>query len=241
MAMSGNDLYARAPNYAGGSIVPLSNFGSTSSNGMGSGNAFSPYARNALAGGIGSIASGLFNDSGAPYNAAMDQYQKYYNQAQNTQQPFLNAGTGAIPNYQNFLSKMQNPTDFINNISSQYKESPYAQYQQQQARRAAENFGSANGLSGSTLLMQQAQQNASNISSQDMNNWLQNVLGVNQQYGQGQQNLIQGGQNSANSLTNLLSMLGNNMGQAAYGQEAGNQSDFSNILGGLGSLAAFFL
>jgi len=107
--------------------------------------------------------------------------------------------------------------------------------------RAAQNMGSATGLTGSTPLMQQAQQNAQNISSQDMNQWLQNVLGINTQYGAGQQNLMTGGQNAANALTNMWGNMGNQMGQAAYGKKAGEDQDFWNMIGGGLQLGAMFL
>jgi len=184
-------------------------------------------------GGLEGFLSGLFGNSGAPYEDAMKQYQHYANQAQNVQNPFLSAGTGAIGNYQHWLQGMQNPSGFINSLMNKYQESPFAKFQQQQAIRAANNLGSASGLTGSTPLQMQAQQNASNISSQDMNQWLQNVLGINTQYGTGQQNLIQGGQSSANALTNLFSNLGQEMGEAAYGKKAGENQDFNNTIGGL--------
>ena len=202
---------------------------------------FNPQSANMIGGGIGSILSGLFNDSGAPYESAMGEYQKYLDQAKQMQNPFYQAGTSAIPQYQNYLNTMQNPSQFINNLMGQYQESPYSKYQQQQAMRAAQNMGSASGLTGSTPLMQQAQQNASNISSQDMNNWLDRVLGINTQYGQGIGNLMQGGQGSANALTNLLAQYGQLMGQGAYGKEAGEQADLSNLLSGIGSLASGLL
>lgn len=192
--------------------------------------------------GLGEALGGIFGDSGAPYDKAMQQYQQYGNQAQNTQQPYLNAGQSAIPNYQNWLQSQSNPSEFINNLMGQYQESPYAKYLQQQSMRAGQNAASASGLMGSTPFMQQMQENARNISSQDMNQWLQNVLGINTQYGQGQQNLMTGGQAAANSLTGLYNQMGQNMGEAAYGKEGGNQQDFWNTLGGsLGMIGSFFL
>lgn len=192
-------------------------------------------------GGLGGLFGGLFGHSDAPYNAAMQQYQNYGNQAQRVQQPYMNAGQGAIGNYQQWLQGQQNPSEFINHLMGQYQESPYAQYQQQQSMRAGQNAASASGLTGSTPLMQQLQQNAGNISSQDQNQWLNNVLGINSQYGQGQQQLMQGGQNSANALSNLYSQMGQQMGDAAYGQEAGKKQDRWNMLGGIGSLIGSFL
>src|SRR3954467_13324532 len=143
-------------------------------------------------GGLGGLFGGLFGDSGSPYDAAMEQYQKYGNMAAGTQQPYLNAGNGAIPMYQEWLKGQKDPAKFMNDLQGQYKESPYTQFLQQQAMRAGQNAGSALGLTGSTPMMQQMQQNAGNIASGGMNDWLQNVLGINKQYGEGQQNMMQG-------------------------------------------------
>ncbi len=194
-----------------------------------------------MAGGFGGLLGGLFGDSGAPYGKAMDQYEHWANKAQQVQNPFYNAGTGAIGNYQDWLKGMKDPSQFMNNLMGKYQASPYSQYLQQQAQRGGQNAASASGMMGSTPMMEQMQQNSSNIASGDINKWLQNVLGINSQYGQGQQNLIQGGQNAANALTNMYGQMGQQMGEAAYGKEAGGQQDMWNTIGGLGSLAMMFL
>lgn len=183
-------------------------------------------------GGLGTMMGGLFGNSGAPYSSAMDQYQQWANKAEGVQNPFLNAGTAAIPDYQAWLGTMKDPTAFINSTMNQYQQSPWAQYEQQQAMRANQNMASASGLSGSTPMQLQAQQNATNISSQDMNQWLQNVLGINTQYGQGQAHLMGVGQESANALTNMYMQMARMMGAGAYGQKAGEQSDLWNTIGG---------
>jgi hypothetical protein len=190
------------------------------------------FNSNMFGSGLAGMFGGMFGNSGAPYQDAMDQYQKWANKAQGVQNPFLNAGTGAIGNYQHWLQGMQDPTKFMNNMMGQYQESPWAKFQQQQGMRAANNMGSATGMTGSTPLMQQAQQNAQNISSGDMNNWLQNVLGVNNQYGQGQQNLMGMGQNAANALTGMYGDMGRQMGEQSYNKGAASGNDFWNMLGG---------
>lgn len=192
--------------------------------------------------GLGGMLGGLFGDSGAPYDKAMQQYQQYGSQAQNAQSPYYNAGKEAIPAYQQWLQSQQNPTDFINNLMGQYQASPYSQYLQQQSQRAGQNAASASGLMGSTPMMQQMQQNSANISSQDMNKWLQHVLGINTQYGQGQQNLMNAGQGSANALSNLYNNMGQNSGEMAYNREASHQNYLQNMIGnGLGLFGSFFL
>ena len=187
-------------------------------------------------GGLGGILGGLFGNSGKPYDKAMEQYQEWANKAAGQQQPYAEAGRGAIGDYQEWLQGQKNPTEFINNLMGNYQESPYAHYMQQQGIRAGQNAASASGLMGSTPFAQQLQQNAQNISGQDMNQWLQNVLGINTQYGQGQQNLMTGGQNAANALTNMYNQMGERMGEAAYGKQAGRNQDFWNVLGGIGSM-----
>lgn len=188
--------------------------------------------------GLGGLLGGLFGNSGKPYGRAMDQYQKWLNEAKATQQPYLNAGATAIPEYQSWLKNMQNPSEFVNGLMQNYQESPYTRYLQQQAQNAGINSGSASGLTGSSALAQQMQQNAANIGQQGLDAWLQNVLGLNTMYGQGQQNLLGMGQGSANALSNMYNQMGENMGNAAYGQQAGRQADlFNTIGGGLGMLS----
>ena len=182
---------------------------------------------------LASIASGLFTDASAPYRAAQAPYENYMNRATGAQNPFFNAGTQALPQYQNFLSSMSNPSDFINHLMKSYQASPYSQYLQQQAIRSAQNAGSESGLLGSSPMNQQIQQNATNISSQDMQNWLSNVLGINTQYGAGLQGLVSGGQNSANALSDLFSNQAQGAGNLAYGQEQGRNQNVGNIIGGI--------
>ncbi len=191
-------------------------------------------------GGLGGLFGGLFGDSGKPYDKYMEQYQPWMQQAQQVQQPYAQAGQGAIGSYQDWLNGQKDPSKFINEQMQNYQQSPYNQYLQQQSQNAGNNAASASGLMGSTPFLQAQQQNSANISQQGMNDWLQNVLGINTQYGQGQQNLMQGGQNAANSLSNLYGQMGNNMGQAAYGKQAGKSQDFWNTIGGgLGILGSF--
>lgn len=80
--------------------------------------------------------------------------------------------------------------------------------------------------------MQFAQQNARDISSQDQQQWLQNVLGINQMYGSGLGGLMQSGQQAADILTNFLSGHGQRMGEAAYGKGAARQGAFWDTIGG---------
>jgi len=226
-----NGLYSQAPAYAGGGMVPASNFGS----------GFGGFDPSMMGGGIAGILGGLFGDSGAPYDKAMDQYKEWSGKAEQAQNPFYNAGVQGMGNYQDWLKGMKDPSQFMNNLQGQYQQSPYNQFLQQQAQRGGQNAASASGLMGSTPMMEQMQQNSANIGASGMNDWLQNVIGVNNQYGQGQQNLMQGGQNAANQLTNMYSNMGQQMGQAAGNKQSAQNNDFMSMLMGGAQLGAMFL
>lgn len=222
-------------------MIDRSGYGSNDlmgiSNGF-SGGGFNPAS---FGNSLGQFISGFTNDSARPYIKGSDRYGQLAEQGKNYQNPFFQFGREQLPNYGNWLESMKNPTDFINNIMGQYQESPFAHYQQQQAQRAGTNAASASGLIGSTPFAQQLQQNAGNIASQDQNNWLQNVLGINTQYGQGLGGAISGGQHAGDILTQLQQMLAEYQGGAAYGQAAGEGYDRSNrIGGGLGILSSIF-
>lgn len=188
------------------------------------------------------LLGGLLGGNDNPYESAMDEYQKWANQANQQQQPFYNAGVGAIGQYQDWLKGMKDPSAFMNNLMGQYQESPYAQYMKRQAQNAGINAASASGLMGSTPFMQQMQENAQNISNKDLNSWLNNVLGINQQYGQGIGNLMAGGQGAANALTQMFGNMAGSLGQAQMQRTMyDNQNGPSAMLGGLSSLLGSFL
>ena len=91
-------------------------------------------------------------------------------------------------------------------------------------------------MTGSTPLQLQAQQNAQSISSGDMQNWLQNVLGINTQYGAGLHNQEQMGQHASDILSQLFQGAGEYKGGTNYGQEAGEQSDRNALWAGIAKM-----
>lgn len=182
---------------------------------------------------FGNLLGNVFTNPEMPYQNAMNSMNQYYGQGAGEMQPYTQAGSSAIPAYQNWASSMKNPTSFINGIMNNYQESPYAKYMQNQAVRSSQNAGSASGLVGSTPYNQQVEQNASNISSQDMNNWMQNVLGVNQQYGNAQGNLMGQGEQAGNALMGLYENQGNNAANLSYNEGTAENQQTGNILSDL--------
>jgi hypothetical protein len=181
---------------------------------------------------LATLISGLIGGSGSPYDAAADKYRQRSKEAQDVERPFYNEGRRSLGDYRGYLDRMKDPEAFINKLMGDYSMSPYAQNLQKQAMRGATNAASASGLVGSTPFMNASAKASGDIASQDQERWLQDVLGVNKEYGSGLQFSIGSGQNSANSIAKLLEELGIQEGQAAYGSAAGDQLDWNNILSG---------
>lgn len=189
-----------------------------------------------LAASMPSFLQGFFGNSGRPYEKAGQEYQKYFNQAPSYQEPYNEAGQIALPQYQQWLQGQKDPSGFINNLMSKYQQSPWAKFATDQGMRANTNSASASGLIGSTPYQQAGEQYAHDISSQDMQQWLQSVLGINTQYGAGQHDLVQGGQHASDIISQLFQNEAQTMGQSKYGEEAGKQSDQNSIWAGITKL-----
>jgi hypothetical protein len=189
--------------------------------------------------GFWGLLQGLFNNNKNPYSEGFNATKPYFNSAVGYQNPFVQQGQEANTKYNSWLDSMQDPSKFINNLMGGYQESPWAKVLQQNANRAGTNEASASGLTGSTPFAQQLQQNATQISSADMQNWLSNVLGINTQYGAGENSQVERGQHASDILSQLFSNQGDLAGgSAAAGanwnnqQENGIWSNISKIFGG---------
>lgn len=199
------------------------------------------FDANLFGGGLGSLLGGLFGNSGAPFEDFMKQYQQYANKGAEAQQPWWEAGKNAIPDFQNWLKNMQNPSDFLNKMMGNYQQSDYAKNLTNQSMRAAQNAGSAQGLNGSTAMNKFMEQQAGNIASGDMQNWLKNALGINDTYGGGLEKLMSGGQHSADQLSQLYQKMAEQMGGASAYENKGKSNDWWNTIGGgLGMFGSFF-
>lgn len=176
----------------------------------------------------------LFNDPSKPYNDAAAQFQKYYQQAVSQMQPWQTAGNNALGQYQNALSPMGNTPGYINNIMNQWQMSPWAQFQMQQGMKAMNNANSASGMMGSGAQMKAAADYSQGLASRDMQQWLQNNLGVNQQYMGGLSDISHQGLAASQSMGQLLGQLADAMGLTTYGAGQANHDAISDIFGALG-------
>jgi hypothetical protein len=196
-------------------------------------------AKNSFGGGLSSFLGGIFNDPRKAYAEGQRAYDPWSDKAAGVFNPFYQEGQKGIGKYEDWLGRMENPQDFINNLMGGYKESPYAKYLQDYATRAGTNAASASGLIGSTPFMQAAQENAAGIASKDMQDWLGRVLGINSEYGRGWGNIMNQGFNAAQGMSNVFGNRARDEAEMAYGKEAASQSRGNNIISGLLQMFGF--
>lgn len=199
---------------------------------------FSQFMKGGGASGLGSIFGGLFGKD--PYKNARREYERGANQASGYQNPFFQAGTGALGEFQNYLKGMKNPSEFLNNLMKDYHESEFTKNLKSNAERSGINAASASGLIGSTPFLKQSQKNAAEIESAGVNDWLSKALGLNTQYGKGLEDLISGGQSAGNRLSDIFGNLGEQEAGTSYGSDMAKNKQMQDFFSGLMSLFGSF-
>lgn len=161
---------------------------------------------------------------------AADVAMPYYQQASQGYSPYMQQGQQAGKEVSDLYHGMtSDPTGHLNSMLGQYQESPEYQRKLQEALRAAGNSAAAGGMRGSYQDMQGAAGIASSMADEDMQNWLKNVLGIEQFGAEGQSHISDMGYNAQNQYANALM----NQGNLAYGgqqQQNANRSKLVNSL-----------
>jgi hypothetical protein len=159
----------------------------------------------AIGAGLGAL-SGLFgNDEEENTNKLLDQIP---DQLKQYIMPYITAGQGALPGLQKeYGNLVSNPNDIISRIGSGYKQSPGYQWRLNQGENSINNAAAAGGMAGTAQHQQQAGELATNLASQDYNDYMTNALGL---YGtglEGEKGLATLGANSGSDLGTSLSNL----------------------------------
>jgi hypothetical protein len=192
---------------------------------------------------IGGISANKAADTQAQAaeQAAQLQYQEFQQQQAN-QQPWLDAGKGALPQLSSMASTTPQFTqaDFLNNMDPAY------QFDLQQGQQALERSAAAQGglQSGGTLkaLTQYAQGQASNEYQNAYNRYMNNqntqfnrlasLAGIGQTAGA---QMGQAGENMAGNVGNIMTGAANAQGAAAIAQGNAYSSGLSTLGSGIGN------
>lgn len=192
--------------------------------------------------GIGAGLGGMFSKWNNPADSANPYFDKMPGELKRYFNPYIDAGNKALPIIQNEYGMLtHNPGQRLNEIGSEYHQSPGFQFALQQALQGAGHAAAAGGMAGSPQHEQQNMEIATGLANQDYNSWVGNALGM---YGtglQGQQDLYNTGATSGMQLgEHLASILAQRAKLAYEGENAENEREgglWGSIGGGIGTLA----
>lgn len=185
------------------------------------------------------LVNGLFGGGSNAPNEAMNYYNNIPGVVKPYFDPYINAGQNQLPNYQNTVNNMlSDPTGFINSIMDTYYESPQYQFEKGQAITSADNAAALGGTLGTGAHQGQVADYVRQLSSEDQQRYLQNTLGVQNTGLQGSQNLISGGYNAGNTLSQILAQNQRDLGSLGYDSAQRRTSGGIEGIAGLAQLGA---
>jgi len=206
------------------------------------GNSMTPLGFGAGAANIGAGLYGLLGNNKTPADAANPYLNQIGQQTGQYFDPYNQAGQGAMQSLQGqYSGLLDNPGGKLNDIGQNYQQSPGFKFALQQALNSAGNAAAAGGMGGSPEHSQLAMQKATDLASQDYNNWLQQATGMYNQGLQGQQGMmnngLQAGSSQANMIAQQLAAQAQNASQGQAQKNTNYGQAFSNIGQGLGQMA----
>lgn len=181
-----------------------------------------------------------------PADAAMPYFDQIPGMLQQNYNPYIQRGTtayGAMAPQYNQMST--DPAAFLESIMGKYEPSKGYQLKLDEGMRAAGNSAAAGGMRGSMQDIQNESRLASSLMGDDMQQWLNNVLGLHTRGLQGQQGLYNTGYDATRNMTgDMANVMGTQGSLAFQGQANKNQGQrdlFSGIQKALGAGAGMYM
>lgn len=190
--------------------------------------------------------SDFFKGGKNPADAAMPYLNQIPGMEKGYLEPYINRGNQAANTLTPQFNQMtQDPSAFLEGIMKNYEPSRGFQLKRDEMLKAAGNTAAAGGMRGSLGDISNESRISDVLMGDDMQQWLQNVLGIQ---GTGQQGLghqFDKGFDASTSLSSDLSnVLGTQAGLAFQGQANQNQSRsdlLSGLIKALGGIGGFAL
>jgi hypothetical protein len=175
------------------------------------------------------------------YQKGQEQLDKYYQQGQGYLQPYNQYGQNAYGNINEAMQALLNPEALQNKWIQGYEESPAAKQAEGMAQEHGLNAASSMGLMGSAPALQAIQAGTSQISMNDRQNYLDNLM---QKYLAGAgigQGIFNTGASSAGQMGQNAMNQGQNSAQMAFGKQNAQGDLFGKLLGSGVGLAGSYL
>jgi hypothetical protein len=166
------------------------------------------------------------------YNAAQEQLDKYYQEAQGNLQPYNQNGHDAYGGLNEAMKNLLNPAGLQDEWSKNYKESDLAKQNEAMASQSGLNAAQQMGLNGSSPAIQAIQSGTSGIVAEDRQKYLDDLM---KKYMTGigvGENIYGTGANSANALSQNAMTQGTNSAQTQFNTNNAQGDLFGKLLGG---------
>lgn len=176
----------------------------------------------------------FFSGGKNPADAAMPYLNQIPGMEKQYYEPYIGYGKEAYGNLNPGLTEQAtHPAEFLENLLQKYQPSRAYQLARDETQRAAGNTAAAGGMRGSINDITNQSRLTDSLLGEDMQKWLQNVLGIQGTGQTGLGNFFNTGFNASQGLSSDLSnVLGTQAGLAFQGQANQNKSR-SDLLSGL--------
>lgn len=184
-------------------------------------------------------------DSGSnPADAAMPYYNKIPGMEKDAYNPYIQRGNDAYNKFNPVYDRMSSdPAAFLQSIMDKFQPSKSYQLERDEATRAAGNSAAAGGMRGGVNDVSNQARITDSLMGNDMQQWLKNVMGIQDSGLSGEQHLYDTGYDATKALTGDMSNLYGTQGSLAFqGQTNQNQShnDFmSGLMKMLGTVGGY--
>lgn len=182
--------------------------------------------------GIGSAYKGLdsFLHPERGYEKAMEQMERFWQEALGFQKPFMEAGNKQLPVLTRAERNLLNPDQLLGKWMDTYETSPYAKRSFENAKAGGMDAASAMGLGGSSAAISNIQNSSSDIMNKDRQGYLSDLM---QKYMAGVgigQNIYNTGAGVAGNLGSQAMTMGENMGAGAFGKANAPGEQFKAVM-----------
>jgi hypothetical protein len=170
------------------------------------------------------------------YQKGQEELQKYFQQAQQFQQPYQNNANQVAPGLLEAFQRLLSPGGLQDEWAKGYKESDLAKQLESEATDRGLSTAASQGLGGSSSALQAVQGGTQKIVNQERSQYLNDLM---QKYLAGLgigQNIYGVGANSANNSSNNALRMGENSANLEFGKQNAGGNLFSNLLGLVGGI-----
>ena len=161
--------------------------------------------------------SNIFGKQRSASSAADPFLRQLDEMARNNYNPHVQRGERAAQSLEPLFKRFsEDPTGYLNELQQGYKPSTGYNFKRNELEEQARNAAAAGGFSGTPYHQQQQTRLVEGLLNDDMQQWLQNIMGIQSTGLTGQQGFANTGYNATESLTDILGSNLNQRAQMAY-------------------------